>query len=125
MESVQTAIAPTKKDVGDIGSLDYPPPDHTQLPAEDGTFVKNFQEHPQCILLTDSIWPILEKLHPDGQFAVGQDSGIYWRVTEPPEKGATAPDWFYVPDVSPTLDGQMRRSYVLRAAGIEPDEVDE
>ncbi|MFO0108792.1 MAG: Uma2 family endonuclease, partial [bacterium] len=21
-------------------------PDHTQLPCEDGTFVKNFQEHP-------------------------------------------------------------------------------
>ncbi|MFO7090179.1 transcriptional regulator, partial [Arthrospira platensis PCC 7345] len=30
-------------------------PDHTQLPCEDGTFVKNFQEHPQSILLTDSI----------------------------------------------------------------------
>ncbi|MBD2575705.1 Uma2 family endonuclease, partial [Arthrospira platensis FACHB-971] len=30
-------------------------PDHTQLPDSDGTFVKNFQEHPQSILLTDSI----------------------------------------------------------------------
>ncbi len=30
-------------------------PDHTQLPESDGTFVKNFQEHPQSILLTDSI----------------------------------------------------------------------
>lgn len=30
-------------------------PDHTQLPESDGTFVKNFQEHPQGILLTDSI----------------------------------------------------------------------
>jgi hypothetical protein len=27
-------------------------PDHTQLPESDGTFVKNFQEHPQSILLT-------------------------------------------------------------------------
>ncbi|KPQ37885.1 MAG: hypothetical protein HLUCCO16_15225, partial [Phormidium sp. OSCR] len=34
-------------------------PDHTQLPCEDGTFVKNVQEHPQSILLTDSILPIL------------------------------------------------------------------
>lgn len=39
-----------------------PFPDHTQLPESDGTFVfaeraegKNFQEHPQSILLTDSI----------------------------------------------------------------------
>jgi hypothetical protein len=30
-------------------------PDHTQLPDSDGAFVKNFQEHPQSILLTDSI----------------------------------------------------------------------
>ena len=28
-----------------------PLPDHTQLPSEDGTFVKNFQEHPQSMLL--------------------------------------------------------------------------
>lgn len=36
-------------------------PDHTQLPDSDGTFVKNFQEHPQSILLTDSIEPHLQK----------------------------------------------------------------
>ena len=30
-------------------------PDHTQLPDSNGTFVKNFQAHPQGILLTDSI----------------------------------------------------------------------
>jgi hypothetical protein len=29
--------------------------DHTQLPDSDGTFVKNFQEHPQSIVLTSSI----------------------------------------------------------------------
>ena len=95
-------------------------PDHTQLPESDGTFVKNFQEHPQSILLTDSIEPILQKYHPDGQYAIGQDSGIYWRMTEPPEKGAEAPDWFYVPNVPPTLDGQSRRSYVLWQEFIAP-----
>ena len=42
-------------------------PDHTQLPDSDGTFVKNFQEHPHSILLTTSIRPILEQVHPDGQ----------------------------------------------------------
>ncbi|MCL1490503.1 MAG: hypothetical protein M1G31_07070 [Pseudanabaena sp. Salubria-1] len=51
-------------------------PDHTQLPDSDGTFVKNFQEHTQSILLTDSIEPHLQKQHPDGQYAIGQDSGV-------------------------------------------------
>lgn len=91
-------------------------PDHTQLPDSDGTFVKTFQELPQSILLTTSVRPILDQLHPDGQYCIGQDSGIYWRVAqppEPPEKGAEAPDWFYVPDVPPTLDGNLRRSYVM------------
>lgn len=88
-------------------------PDHTQLPESDGRFVKNFQEHPQSILLTDSLESTLQTLHPDGQYAIGQDCGIYWRETDPPERGAEAPDWFYVPNVPPQLDGQYRRSYVL------------
>jgi Uma2 family endonuclease len=95
-------------------------PDHTQLPESDGTFVKNFQEHPQSILLTDSLESLLQKKHPDGQYAIGQDSGIYWRITEPPEKGAEAPDWFYVPNVPPTLNGETRRSYVLWQEFIAP-----
>jgi Uma2 family endonuclease len=95
-------------------------PDHTQLPESNGDFVKNFQEHPQSILLTDSIQPILQTLHPDGQYCIGQDSGIYWRLMEPPEKGAESPDWFYVPHVPPDLDGEMRRSYVLWQEIIPP-----
>ncbi|MGA7937240.1 MAG: Uma2 family endonuclease [Kovacikia sp.] len=95
-------------------------PDHTQLPASDGTVVKNFQEHPQSFLLTDAITPILQTLHPDGQYCIGQDSGIYWRITEPPERGAESPDWFYVPNVPPTLDGELRRSYVLWQEYIAP-----
>ncbi len=103
-------------------SVTLPPPfpDHTQLPSEDGTFVKNFQEHPQSIILTDSIGPILQQIHPDGDYAIGQDCGIYWRQTEPPEQGAEAPDWFYVPGVSPLLDGQIRCSYVLWREFITP-----
>ena len=89
--------------------LPPPFPDHTQLPCEDGTFVKNFQEHPQSIILTDSIAPILQQRHPDGQYAIGQDCGIYWRETDPPEAGAEAPDWFYVGNVPPNLDGEVRR----------------
>lgn len=104
-----------------------PLPDHTQLPCEDGTFVfaeragsQNFQEHPQSILLTESIGPVLDAIHTDGQYCIGQDSGIYWRVTNPPQKGAEAPDWFYVPNVPPTLDGEVRRSYVLWQEIIPP-----
>lgn len=107
-----------------IRVTDAPPfgklPDHTELPESDGTFVKNFQEHPQSILLTDSLQPILQKLHPDGQYCIGQDSGIYWRLTDPPQRGAEAPDWFYVPNVPPLLDGQIRRSYVLWYEPIAP-----
>ncbi|MEB3274317.1 MAG: Uma2 family endonuclease [Prochlorothrix sp.] len=95
-------------------------PDHTQLPETDGTFVKNFQEHPQSLLLTDSIRPVLDTLHPDGHYAIGQDCGIYWRLTEPPERGAEAPDWFYVPHVPPLLEGKGRRSYVLWKEIVAP-----
>lgn len=52
-------------------------PDYTQLPDSDGEFSQNILEHPQSVLLTDSIKPILDKLHPDGQYCIGQDSGIY------------------------------------------------
>ncbi|MDZ8107750.1 MAG: Uma2 family endonuclease [Nostoc sp. DedQUE12a] len=97
-----------------------PFPDHTQLPESDGSFVKNWQEHPQSILLTDSITPVLKQLHPDGQYCIGQDLGIYWRLTEPLEKGAQAPDWFYVANVPPLLDGLTRRSYVLWREFIAP-----
>ncbi|WP_449417337.1 Uma2 family endonuclease [Phormidium nigroviride] len=96
-------------------------PDHTQLPESDGTFVKNFQEHPQSIILTDSIGPILQQRHPDGNYCIGQDSGIYWRETEPPEQGAEAPDWFYVPNVSARPEkGKYRRSYVLWREHLAP-----
>lgn len=108
-------IAPLPK-LGPTLSL----PDHTQLPESDGTFVKNFQEHPQSLLLTSSITPVLDQLHPDGQYAIGQDCGIYWRLTDPPERGAEAPDWFYVPGVSPLLKGKHRRSYVLWKEFVVP-----
>lgn len=98
-------------------------PDHTQLPESDGTFVKNFLEHPQSILLTDGIRPRLDALHPDGRYCIGQDSGIYWRLPQPPEpvvRGAESPDWFYIPDVPPMLEGRFRRSYVLWQELIPP-----
>jgi len=104
----------------DSTALTPPFPDHTQLPDEDGTFVKNFQEHLQSILLTDSLLTVLQRLHPDGQCAIGQDCGIYWRETTFPERGAETPDWFYVAGVPPLLDSQFRRSYVLWREFIAP-----
>jgi Uma2 family endonuclease len=41
-------------------------------------------------------------------------------MTEPPERGAESPDWFYVPNVPPTLNGTFRRSYVLWQEYIAP-----
>lgn len=98
-------------------------PDHTQLPESDGNFVKNFQEHPQSVLLTTTLLPVLQVVQPDGRYAIGQDSGIYWRMTQPPElpeRGSEAPDWFLVLDVPPLLDGRFRRSYVLWQELIAP-----
>ena len=120
---MQTAQAPIKSPASLTQIIPSTPlnlPDHKQLPDSDGTFVKNFQEHPQSIVLTSSIEPVLQKLHPDGRYCIGQDSGIYWRLIEPPEKGAEAPDWFYVPNVSPLLDGEYRRSYVLWKETVAP-----
>lgn len=103
-------------------------PDHTQLPESDGSFVfaqrlpwsQNFQEHPQSLVLTSSMRSVLERLHPDGQYAIGQDCGIYWRLVDPPERGAEAPNWFYVPNVPPLLNGQVLRSYVMWREVVVP-----
>lgn len=95
-------------------------PGHLDLPSEDGSFVKNNREHPQSILITEGILPVLRRVHPDGMFAIGQDSGIYYREADPPSRGAKCPDWYYVPDVPPTLDGEYRRSYVLWKELIPP-----
>jgi len=120
MQPTQAPIKNTAPQPPNITSTPISLPDHKQLPESDGTFVKNFQEHPQSIVLTSSIAPVLEKLHPDGRYCIGQDSGIYWRLMEPPEQGAEAPDWFYVPNVSPLVDGEYRRSYVLWKEFVAP-----
>ena len=120
MQTTQSPVKSTHLLTQNYPAIPINLPDHKQLPDSDGTFVKNFQEHPQSIVLTSSIAPILEKLHPDGRYCIGQDSGIYWRLMEPPEKGAEAPDWFYVPNVSPFLDGEYRRSYVLWKEFVAP-----
>ena len=49
-----------------------------------------------------------------------KDCGLYWRYTEPPLQGVVAPDWFYVPNVPPLLQGEIRRSYVLWQEIVAP-----
>ncbi len=120
MESTQVLVKPNTASDTPIHVSKLSLPDHTQLPESDGTFVKNFQEHPQSLVLTSSIEPVLQKLHPNGDYCIGQDSGIYWHLTEPPEKGAEAPDWFYVPNVSPLINGEYRRSYVMWKEIVAP-----
>ncbi len=96
-------------------------PDHTQLPETDGSIVENFLEFPQGMLLTSSLRPVLERLHPDGRFVIGHDTGIYWRyVAEEPLSGCKSPDWFYVPGVEPMLGDAYRRSYVLWKERVPP-----
>jgi Uma2 family endonuclease len=96
-------------------------PDHTQLPDKDGRPDDYIFNHFHRILLTETIDPVLRQKHPDGQFAIGGNGGIYWRYTDPPLEGCKAPDWFYVPDVPPLLvDGARRRSYVLWRELIPP-----
>jgi hypothetical protein len=94
-------------------------PGHLDLPDTDGLPLENSIEQIQNLLLTDSLLSILNELHPDGQYFIGHDVGIYFYLdpTDPlkdPLKGCRAPDWFYVPNTSPVAaDGDDRRSYVL------------
>lgn len=98
------------------------PPDHLGLPESDGLDTENANEHPQGMILSDPLMPVLSRKHPDGRFALGRDVGVYyrWHPDEPPLTGVIVPDWMYVPDVPPTIDGQYRRSYVLWTELVAP-----
>ncbi|MBY0231753.1 MAG: Uma2 family endonuclease [Gemmataceae bacterium] len=96
------------------------PPDHTELPCEDGKPMVNTQEHPQSSLLTDTLDPRLSEIHGADNFFIGADAGIFWWNTRPALEGCKAPDWFVVPGVPPLLEGVPRRSYVLWNEGARP-----
>ena len=95
-------------------------PTHLDLPCTDGLPVENSFQPAQGRLLTSSILPKLAELHPQGDFFIGNDVGIYWKVTEPPLKGCKVPDWYYVPGVPGTVDGELRRSFVMWQEGVSP-----
>jgi hypothetical protein len=97
------------------------PVTHLDLPDTDGKPVENALEHPQSALLSDVLLPVLDRLHPDGNYFVGADTGIYWYHSKPnPLDGCKSPDWYYVPNVPRLLDGELRRSYVHFHEGGRP-----
>jgi Uma2 family endonuclease len=89
-------------------------PTHLDLPDTDGLPSFNAAEPRQTALLTESLRRVLKELHPDGKYTIGQDLGIYYRLTDPPLDGCKSPDWWYVAGVGPEPpDFPYRRSYVL------------
>jgi Uma2 family endonuclease len=85
------------------------------LPDSDG-IPNELMTHPfQRMMLHDSITPVLDQLHPDRNYLLGANNGIYWEYTDPPLDGCQAPDWFYIPGVPQMRpeNGKFRHSYVL------------
>ncbi len=72
------------------------------------------------MLLTNIVHQHMKRCFSDDQYIIGQDSGIYWRLTDPPPLGAVSPSWYLVLGVPPMLNGQMRNSYVLWHEHIAP-----
>jgi Uma2 family endonuclease len=101
-------------------SVGAEPPDHKQLPESDGSAMPNMQQPPQTEMLNQCLVPVLDEIHPDGQYCVAGDCFIYFKYTQPVLAGCKAPDWFYVPGVSPMLEGEIRRSYVLWKESVRP-----
>ncbi len=95
-------------------------PTHLDLPCSDGKPVENSYQPYQTALLTEILTPLFDQLHPNGDYFVGMDNGIYWEVTNPPLDGCRSPDWYYVPGVPALLDGGLRRSYVLWQEQVPP-----
>ncbi|HEY1191751.1 MAG TPA: Uma2 family endonuclease [Gemmata sp.] len=95
-------------------------PTHLDLPETDGKPAENTYQPFQSALLTGVLIPVLERLHPDGNFLAGSDTGIYWKQTKDPLQGCRAPDWYYVANVPRLLDGEFRRSYVLWQEVVSP-----
>jgi hypothetical protein len=96
-------------------------PTHLDLPETDGEHAESTFEHPQSTLLSDVLEPVLDRLHPDGNYFVGADTGIYWYHAKPnPLDGCKSPDWYYVPNVPRLLDGELRRSYVQFNEKVSP-----
>jgi len=89
-------------------------PTEDDLPFKDGR-MRNFTETAQTLLLTECARPTLDMIHTDGNYLVGADSAIYYRMANPFDQSrCLAPDWFYVPGVAQTnAQGGRRKSYLM------------
>ncbi len=96
-------------------------PTHLDLPETDGKPVENTYQPFQAALLTGVLTPILDRLHPDGNYFAASDTGIYWKHTKPdPLAGCKSPDWYYIANVPKLLNGEFRRSFVIWQEVISP-----
>jgi Uma2 family endonuclease len=95
-------------------------PTHLDLPFTDNKPVENVYQPEQSSLLSSSLLPHLNRLHPDENYFIAADCGIYWTLKDPPLAGCKSPDWYYVPNVPRVLDGEMRRSYVMWQEQVAP-----
>ena len=101
-------------------------PTHLDLPDTDGKPVDNTYQPTQWRILQDSLSPHMWKLHPDGQFLVAMDHGIYFKITDPPLEGCRVADLLVVEGVAPIPDDYIyRRSYVMWQDLIAPTLVTE
>ena len=94
--------------------------DHRHLHDKDGSNPDNAIEHYQSQLLTTSLRPHFDLGCSDGRFFVGEDVGIYWKLTTPVLEGFVSPDWYFVPGVPAILDGTSRRPYFLSQEEVSP-----
>ena len=88
-------------------------PTHLDLPHTDDKPVENEYQPLQGMLLRSCLTPHIVELHPDGDYFIGMDCGIYFSNTAAPLDGCRAPDFYFVPNVPALLDDVMRRSYVM------------
>ena len=104
-----------------VDDVDGTLPGHLELPHDHGEFVENGLRFPQNMLLTGVLWPHLERIGLDGQYVIWANAGIYWRLTEPRERGVVVADWMYVSGTARLPEGKFRRSYVLWKEKIAPE----
>lgn len=97
-----------------------PYPTHLDLPHTDDQPVENEYQPIQTWLLLDTLNSHLSEIHPEKNYFLGADCGIYFKRTTPPLQGCLAPDFYYVPGVPKFLDGDRRKSFVMWDEGAPP-----
>ncbi len=95
-------------------------PTHLELPDTDGKPVDNIYQPLQGQLLSATVKSFLSVRHPQRDYVLGRDLGIYWKLTTDPLDGCKCPDWCYIPGVPGLLDGDWRRSYVMWNERVSP-----